>query len=237
VNQFHDSATNVSRVFTGFGRERHRWEASCISHAHGRPLPPRCSLLGDETLTLSSEMFVDLWRHAGSFEVAFPQHAPPGPAFARAPGLFLDAIACLRIYCGFAQAPVRGVVAGLFGAIIYFTASSAPAQESAQEPLKLAGSQLEPVKWTELAGWRADDHLAAFAAYQTSCRASRKIGRTDHHGEISGALWNVCRNAKGLRPQDADTARAFFLGIGGIPVSEAEKATLTEISSALKLAA
>ena len=148
-----------------------------------------------------------------------------------------DAIACLRIYCGFAQAPVRGVVAGLFDAIIYFTASSAPAQESAQEPLKLAGSQLEPVKWTELAGWRADDHLAAFAAYQTSCRASRKIGRTDHHGEISGALWNVCRNAKGLRPQDADTARAFFLGIGGIPVSEAEKATLTEISSALKLAA
>jgi hypothetical protein len=28
-----------------------------------------------------------------------------------------------------------------------------------------------------------------------------------------------------------------FLGIGGVPVSEAEKATLTEISSALKLAA
>ena len=28
-----------------------------------------------------------------------------------------------------------------------------------------------------------------------------------------------------------------FLGIGGVPVSDAEKATLTEISSALKLAA
>jgi membrane-bound lytic murein transglycosylase A len=67
-----------------------------------------------------------------------------------------------------------------------------------------------PVKWTELAGWRADDHLAAFAAYQTSCQASRKIRRTDHHGEISGALWNVCRNAKGVRPQDGNTALAFF---------------------------
>src|SRR5262245_38307120 len=103
-----------------------------------------------------------------------------------------------------------GMVAGLFGAIICFTAGAASAQESAQEPLKLTGSQLEPVKWTELAGWRADDHLAAFAAYQTSCRASRKIRRNDHHGEISGALWNVCHNAKGLRLQDADTARAFF---------------------------
>src|SRR5262245_2565178 len=39
---------------------------------------------------------------------------------------------------------------------------------------------------------------------------SRKIRRTDHHGEISGALWNVCRNAKGVRPQDGNTARAFF---------------------------
>jgi membrane-bound lytic murein transglycosylase A len=116
------------------------------------------------------------------------------------------------------------VVAGLFAAIICFTAGAASAQnapaqnasaqgsaqESAQQPLKLAGSQLEPVKWTELAGWMADDHLAAFATYQASCRAARKLRRTDDRAEISGALWNVCRNAMGLRPQDADTARAFF---------------------------
>jgi membrane-bound lytic murein transglycosylase A len=81
---------------------------------------------------------------------------------------------------------------------------------SAQEPLKLTGSQLEPVKWTELAGWRADDHLAAFAAYQASCKALLKVRRTDDRGQISGALWNVCLNATDLRPRDADTARAFF---------------------------
>jgi membrane-bound lytic murein transglycosylase A len=119
-------------------------------------------------------------------------------------------IACLKTDDSFAHPSVRGVVASLIGVLLCLTAGAASAQESAQEPLKLAGSQLEPVKWTELAGWRADDHLAAFAAYQTSCRASRKIRRTDHHGEISGALWNVCRSAKGLAPQDADTARAFF---------------------------
>ena len=61
---------------------------------------------------------------------------------------------------------------------------------------------------------------------------------------------------RGGRCQDAGHAAAFkswlrqisqhvaeasneggFLGIGGVPVSEAEKATLTEISSAPKLAA
>src|SRR6266508_2635291 len=107
---------------------------------------------------------------------------------------------------GFAQVLERGVVAGLVGAIICFTADVA----SAEGPLKLVGSQLEPVKWTELAGWTADDHLAAFAAYQTSCQALRKARRTDDRGEISAALSNACRNAMGLRPRDAHTARGFF---------------------------
>jgi hypothetical protein len=95
VNLSTASATNESRVFAGVGRERHRWGASCISHAHWRPLPPRCWLLGDEALALLSEVCVDLWRHAGWFEVAFPQLVPPGPAFARAPGLSLSAMRLL----------------------------------------------------------------------------------------------------------------------------------------------
>jgi hypothetical protein len=87
VNQFQASATNESGVFAGVGRERHRWGASCIAHAHWQPLPRSCllrlRLVGDEALALLSEVFVHLWRHTGSFEVAFPQ-APPGPAFASA---------------------------------------------------------------------------------------------------------------------------------------------------------
>jgi hypothetical protein len=58
--------------------------ASCIAHAHWQPLPRSCllrlRLVGDEALALLSEVFVHLWRHTGSFEVAFPQ-APRGPAF------------------------------------------------------------------------------------------------------------------------------------------------------------
>jgi membrane-bound lytic murein transglycosylase len=120
--------------------------------------------------------------------------------------LILEAIACLKIDRAFAQAAVRGVVASLVGAILCFTASA----ESAEEPLKLADSQLEPVNWTELANWRTDDHLAAFAAYRTSCQALRKIPRTDDHGPIHGALRNVCRKAIDLQPKDSDTARTFF---------------------------
>ena len=101
---------------------------------------------------------------------------------------------------------MRGVVASVVGVILCLTANAA----LAEEPLKLADSQLEPVKWTELAGWSADDHLAAFAAYQTSCQALRKMRRADERGRVYGALWTVCRNARGLRPQDAHTARTFF---------------------------
>src|SRR5215468_8997001 len=98
------------------------------------------------------------------------------------------------------------LVARLFSAIMFFAATGA----SAEGPLQLSGTQLEPVKWSELAGWTADDHLAAFAAYEASCQALRKARRAEDRGQISGALWNVCRNAIGLRPQDANTARAFF---------------------------
>jgi membrane-bound lytic murein transglycosylase A len=105
----------------------------------------------------------------------------------------------------FAQPAVRGVLASLVGAILSLTASAA----SAEEPLKLADSQLEPIKWADLVGWKADDHLAAFAAYDTSCQALRKIQRTDR-GQISKALSNVCRKAMGLRRPDLNTARTFF---------------------------
>jgi hypothetical protein len=86
VNQFHASATNDSRVFAGVGRERHRWGASCIAHAHWQPLllrfcVLRLRLVGDEALVLLSEVLIHLWRHTDSFEIAFPQLAPPGPAF------------------------------------------------------------------------------------------------------------------------------------------------------------
>ena len=98
------------------------------------------------------------------------------------------------------------MVAGLIGATLCFITTAA----WAEGPPKFSGSQLEPMKWSELAGWTADDHLAAFAAYQTSCQALLKIRRSDERAELSGALSSVCRKAAGLQPQDSETARGFF---------------------------
>src|SRR4249919_2940377 len=83
-------------------------------------------------------------------------------------------------------------------------------ESSKQDPLKSSGSQLEPLKWSELTGWAADDHLAAFAAYQAGCRTARRKPRSDERGLIFGALSNVCRKALALEPRDSAAARAFF---------------------------
>jgi membrane-bound lytic murein transglycosylase A len=105
-----------------------------------------------------------------------------------------------------AQSWRRGVITILIGAVISASITAAPAEGL----LKFRDSQLEPIKWGELQGWTADDHLAAFAAYQASCRAPLKSRRSDEREELSGALSIVCRKAAGLQPLDTSTARAFF---------------------------
>ena len=87
------------------------------------------------------------------------------------------------------QATKSRAVAALVSAIVSIAARTA----AAEEPLKLANTQLEPVTWTQVAGWTADNHLAAFAAYQTSCQALRRRARADDQGPIYAALWTVCQ--------------------------------------------
>jgi membrane-bound lytic murein transglycosylase A len=82
--------------------------------------------------------------------------------------------------------------------------------QAPDEPFKLADSLLEPIKWAELDGWAADDHLAAFEAYQASCRIFRKIKQPSDERPVYNALWEVCRRAAKLRPASASAARAFF---------------------------
>src|SRR5262245_33449881 len=49
------------------------------------------------------------------------------------------------------------MVASLVGATIVWSTVTAA---SAGDPLKFADSQFEPIQWSQLAGWTADDHLA-----------------------------------------------------------------------------
>src|SRR5262245_16837413 len=84
------------------------------------------------------------------------------------------------------------MVASLFGAILSLTANAA----SADEPLKLPDSQLEPAKWTEVAGWTADDHLAAFAAYQTGSKRCAK-----HAKPMAASPWPGHCGTSAAKPQ------------------------------------
>jgi peptidoglycan lytic transglycosylase A len=82
--------------------------------------------------------------------------------------------------------------------------------EPGDEPFKLADTELEPVKWTDVAGWAADDHLAAFATYQTSCKPFRNAKEPRDERPVYNALAEICRRAAGVRPADKDAARRFF---------------------------
>jgi peptidoglycan lytic transglycosylase A len=99
----------------------------------------------------------------------------------------------------------RRVLTTVAGLILCSMANAA----SAEEPLKLAGSQLEPIKWSELTGWAADDHLAAFGAYQRSCQALRNRGVRER-APIANSLREICRRATALPPQNSQAVRAFF---------------------------
>src|SRR5215813_2650742 len=97
---------------------------------------------------------------------------------------------------------------GIAAAALYF---SIPAcAEPGDGPLKLADTQLEPVKWAAVDGWAADDQLAAFAAFQASCQTLRNAKRPDDDRPIYSALREVCLRATAARPANKEAARRFF---------------------------
>src|SRR5262249_28603625 len=95
-------------------------------------------------------------------------------------------------------------------AIVAGVPSLAQRADAFEEPFKLEDAQLEPVTWSDLSGWAADDHLTAFTAFQTSCRPLRKVQRQSDDQRMFNALWEVCRRAADLRPPNTGAARAFF---------------------------
>jgi membrane-bound lytic murein transglycosylase A len=89
-------------------------------------------------------------------------------------------------------------------------AGVASATAQAADPLIIADTQLEPLNWTALDGWAADDHLAAFSAFVKSCAPFLAAKEPREGRPIHTALWQVCRRAAPLRPTNAAEARAFF---------------------------
>jgi membrane-bound lytic murein transglycosylase A len=92
-----------------------------------------------------------------------------------------------------------------------------PHSEGATPPaLEIPNAQLETVEWSDLDGWSADDHAAAFATFLVSCRPTVKIPQAalQQHKPVVGALYHVCRRAIAAAGRtarlDAEQARVFF---------------------------
>src|SRR5260370_23874182 len=86
--------------------------------------------------------------------------------------------------------------------------SAAHAEEA--DPLKISDTQLEPLTWTALDGWAADDHVASFSAFLKSCTPFLNSKEPRAGRPIHTALWQVCRRAAPLRPAPAAEGQGFF---------------------------
>jgi membrane-bound lytic murein transglycosylase A len=79
------------------------------------------------------------------------------------------------------------------------------------EPLKVPDSQLEPIAWSALDGWTADDHSKAFATFLASCRPLLRSSPAKRETRpMYFALKQVCRRALDAGRLSKDQARLFF---------------------------
>jgi membrane-bound lytic murein transglycosylase A len=96
------------------------------------------------------------------------------------------------------------------GAALLALARAGGAPAAARNPLKLPGTQYEPVNWAQVDGWAADDHDQAFTTFLKSCNAILQgPPKRDGH-PMAGALFKVCKKAAELKPQKPGEARRFF---------------------------
>jgi peptidoglycan lytic transglycosylase A len=90
------------------------------------------------------------------------------------------------------------------------TAASAEVHNQPIDPLNIPDTQLEPVKWSDLDGWAADDHGAAFAAFRASCEPFNRQRHLRDPRPVAAALKDVCRHVAHLGALKGAKARAFF---------------------------
>ena len=79
------------------------------------------------------------------------------------------------------------------------------------EPLRFADTALEPIDWNALYGWAIDDHAAAFATFQSSCRPLLRTNPPKSEMRpMYFALTHICRQAVAVGQLTEGQARAFF---------------------------
>jgi len=87
---------------------------------------------------------------------------------------------------------------------------AAPAQGQLIDPLNIPDTQLEPIQWSDLDGWRADDHEAALAVFRASCEPFNRQRQLQDTRPVAAGLKEVCRRLARAGALKGDKARAFF---------------------------
>ena len=78
-------------------------------------------------------------------------------------------------------------------------------------PFQINGGQYAPVGWSDIAGWREDDHLAAYNAFRVSCKPiSAQVKPPADSKALGTSLRDPCRIARVLELTDGAKAKAFF---------------------------
>lgn len=105
--------------------------------------------------------------------------------------------------------------AAVFGPILCGLLCVEPAEANRRgggpAPFEIANAQYEPVQWSDIPGWAADDQLAAFNAFLASCKPI--LAQRDPPKEVKAlgtSLRVPCRAARAAKVADAAQARKFF---------------------------
>src|SRR5262249_40819619 len=98
---------------------------------------------------------------------------------------------------------------GLWFALGLIVGIGTAAAQPASGPLRLPDTALEPLNFSDLDGWKADDHAKAFAAFHPSCGPLVRSRAPDQR-PVAAELVHVCRRALALTHVDEAKARGFF---------------------------
>src|SRR5437588_1146059 len=139
--------------------------------------------------------------------------APEAPANTSGLAATIARLALAAIAIGLSLAPLHALAARHVGAHSRphpATARSLP-YPNLELPLQIGGGQYAPVAWSDIAGWSADDHLAAYKAFRASCKPIAAQSKPPAETKALGAsLRDPCHIAKGLELSDVARAKAFF---------------------------
>jgi len=81
----------------------------------------------------------------------------------------------------------------------------------ARGALNIRNAQLEPLSFSDLDGWKSDDHALAFETFLKSCNAIINAGKGVRTARpFLGALYKACERAIAAGRLDREQARAFF---------------------------